>query len=94
MKFQDSLPSAAKLTLNNSLLSQNGRTVADLGPSVNDTDKTIVFGAFSFGTQDGVNGNLLVLTIKTLENSNNITIIKEVFLDKDANALTLNSELK
>ena len=86
IKFLDNIPLENDLSIDSGFLSANGRNVSDLGPDINEIEKLISFGAFSFGDGEGVSGEFEVLTFKTKDALDNITIVKSC-VDKDANSI-------
>ncbi len=88
LKFKNDLPSETNVSLDNSALEANGRNVNDLGPKFDESAKTIYFGAWSMGSEDGVSGDMEVMTFKTEDSSSNITVLEPIFTDKDANEIS------
>ena len=92
LKFTDDTPSS--VTMNNSFLGTNGRTVSDLGPDINSITKEVKFGAFTFGSQEAVTGEFDVLSFKTNDSKSQVTITKKSCVDKDANDISCDIEIK
>lgn len=83
LKFTDDIGS--NIALNNDFLNTTGRTVSDLGPNVDNPTKIITFGAFSFGTKDGVSGDFEPLIFDSNDSKGEISIVKHSCVDVDAN---------
>ncbi len=84
LKFTKDFPAKADVVLDNAPLEVTGRTMNDLGPNFNETEKTIYFGAWSMGSEVGASGSFEVLTFKTSDKVSEISIVKDEFTDKDA----------
>jgi len=83
LKFTDDIGS--NIALDNDFLNTTGRTVSDLGPNVDNSTKIITFGAFSFGTKDGVSGDFEPLIFDSNDSKGEISIVKHSCVDVDAN---------
>jgi len=92
LKFTDDTPDS--LIIDNSFLGKNGRNVVDLGPDINKSTKEVKFGGFSYGTQEGVSGEFNIANFTTADNKDEIFIIKKSCVDKDANDVDCNIEIK
>ncbi len=92
IKFTSNTPSG--VNLDNSFLGTTGRTVSDLGPNIDNATKEIKFGGFTFGTQNGVTGEFDLLSFKTNDSKSQITITKKSCVDKDANDISCDIEIK
>lgn len=84
LQFTDDTSSLNETALNNSFLGATGRTSTGLGPDIEDDAKMIKFGAFSFGSQDGVVGEFDVFTFVTKDRKGDISISRQSCIDKDA----------
>ena len=93
LKFTNDTPTQSNVVMNNSFLGTTGRTVNDLGVDINSTTKEIKFGGFSFGNQEGVAGDFDVMTLKSADSQNQITITKQSCIDKDANDIACDVEI-
>jgi len=76
------------VTLDNSGLVTGDRSVNNLGPRFDAPTKVISFGAWSMGDDDGVSGDIEVMTFETEDLLSQLTIIEKTFTDKDATAIT------
>jgi len=94
LKFTNDTTTKSNLSINNSFLGTTGRTVDDLGADINVTTKEVQFGGFSFGNQEGVTGEFDILTFKSSDSLSQISIIKESCVDKDANDIACDIEIK
>jgi len=82
LKFTNEIGS--NTTLDNDFLKTTGRNVSDLGSNIDESKKLIIFGAFSFGTQDGVSGDFEPFIFDSNDSKSKISIIKHSCVDRDA----------
>ena len=92
LKFTNDTPTS--VTLENSFLGTTGRTVNDLGADINSSTKEIKFGGFTFGNQEAVSGEFDILSFQTEDNRSELSITKQICLDRDANDIACNIEIK
>jgi hypothetical protein len=92
LKFTNDTPS--NVTIDNSFLGTTGRTVNNLGADINSSTKEVKFGGFTFGSQEGVTGEFDILTFKTKDSKDQVSIIKQNCVDKDANDISCDIEIK
>ena len=94
LKFTNDTATQSNLSIDNSFLGATGRTVNDLGADINTTTKEIQFGGFSFGNQEGVTGEFDIFTFKSSDSLSQISIIKKSCVDKDANDIACDVEIR
>ena len=92
LKFTNDTPSS--VSMDNSFLGTTGRTVNNLGADINSSTKEVKFGGFTFGSQEGVMGEFDILTFKTKDSKGQVSIIKQSCVDKDANDVSCDIEIK
>ncbi len=92
LKFTNDTPSSA--SMDNSFLGTTGRTVNNLGADINSSTKEVKFGGFTFGSQEGVTGEFDILTFNTKDSKGQVSIIKQSCVDKDANDISCDIEIK
>jgi len=91
LKFNNTIPLEDEFTLDNDFLASTGRTVNNLGLDINSTTNKIKFGAFSFGSNDGVAGEFTPLNFKLTKGD--VSIVKEICVDKNANKISCDIQL-
>ena len=91
LKFTNEIGS--NTTLDNNFLKTTGRNVSDLGSNVDESEKLIVFGAFSFGNEDGVSGNFKPFMFDSNDSKSEISIEKHGCVDRDANEVACEVEV-
>jgi len=92
LKFTKDFPTAKdiepwKVSLDKTDLEASDRIFTNLGPSFDTSAKVISFGAWSMGSEEGVSGDIEVMTFETEDLASQLSIIDKSFTDKDANSI-------
>ena len=94
LKFKKALPTISDIKIETATFVKNGRTVSALGPKLDNKNLVLSFGVWSKGKGDGVSNTIELMSFKSNNLIEDITVIDKNFLYSNGKFDSISSNIR